>query len=100
MGDWKLIEFFADGKLELYNLADDISEKQNQASLRPELAAALQKRLATWRNEVGARMPTVNSQSDPKKAADWWSRRTNKPLDIEAMRKRYDSNRKKSASKS
>jgi uncharacterized sulfatase len=100
MGDWKLIEFFADGKFELYNLADDISEKQNQASLRPELVAALQKRLSNWRHKVGARMPTVNPQADVKRAAEWWSRRTNKPLDIEAMRKRYDSNRAKSAAKS
>ena len=100
MGDWKLIEFYADGRLELYNLANDISEKQNQASLRPELAVALQERLAAWRREVGARMPTVNPQSDPKRAADWWSRRTKKPLDIEAMRKRYDSKRAKSTSKS
>ncbi|MDP6556110.1 MAG: sulfatase [Pirellulaceae bacterium] len=100
MGDWKLIEFYADGRLELYNLANDISEKQNQASLRPELAVALQERLAAWRREVGARMPTVNPQSDPKRAADWWSRRTKKPLDIEAMRKRYDSKRSKSTSKS
>jgi hypothetical protein len=45
-------------------------------------------------------MPTVNPQSDPKRAADWWSRRTKKPLDIEAMRKRYDSKRAKSTSKS
>lgn len=95
MGDWKLIEFFADGRLELYNLATDIGETQNQAGLRPELAAALQKRLATWRGEVGARMPTVNAKSDPQRAAQWWSRRTNKPLDIEAMRRRYDSKRQK-----
>ncbi len=100
MGDWKLIEFFADGRLELYNLETDVSEKQNQADLRPELAAALQKRLAAWRREVGARMPTVNPKSDPQRAAQWWNRRANRPVDIEAMRKRYDSQRQKAAAKS
>lgn len=97
MGDWKLIEFFADGTLELYNLETDIGEEQNQANLRPELAEALQKRLAAWRREVGARMPTVNPKSDPQRAAEWWNRRTNEPLDIEAMRKRYESKREKAA---
>jgi arylsulfatase A-like enzyme len=54
-GDWKLIEFFDDNKIELYNLADDISEKNNLAGKIPEKAAALQKRLAKWREEVGTK---------------------------------------------
>jgi hypothetical protein len=28
-GDWKLIEFYEDGRLELFNLKDDLSEKRN-----------------------------------------------------------------------
>ena len=40
-GDWKLIEFFEDGRLELYNLADDIGEERNLAAEEPERAAAL-----------------------------------------------------------
>ena len=31
-GDWKLLEFFEDGRLELYNLKDDIGEKHNLAA--------------------------------------------------------------------
>ncbi|MCL1888871.1 MAG: sulfatase, partial [Kiritimatiellaeota bacterium] len=34
-GDWKLIEFFEDGRLELYNLRDDPSESQNVAAAQP-----------------------------------------------------------------
>ncbi len=39
-GDWKLIEFFEDGRLELYNLADDIGEERNLAGAEPEIDAA------------------------------------------------------------
>ena len=53
-GDWKLIEFF-DDRIELYNLAEDISEKNNLAEKMPEKAAELKKRLAKWQKEVGAK---------------------------------------------
>ena len=92
-GDWKLLEFFGEDSLELYNLKDDIGELYNLASKYPERAARLQGQLAQWRKDVGARMPTVNPKADPKRAAEWWSRRNNKPLDVEAMRKRYESKR-------
>lgn len=54
-GDWKLIEFFEDDRIELYNLAEDISEKNNLAEKMPRKAATLRKRLANWREEVGAK---------------------------------------------
>jgi arylsulfatase A-like enzyme len=54
-GDWKLIEFFDDGAAELYNLADDISEKHNLADKMPAKTTDLRKRLAKWRAEVGAK---------------------------------------------
>lgn len=95
-GDWKLIEFLADHRLELYNLRQDLGERTNLAVKRPKLAKDLQRRLAEWRKTTGARMPAANPKADPKRAGQWWSRRTGKPLDIEAMRKRYDSKRAKS----
>jgi len=54
-GDWKLIEFFDDGTVELYNLAEDISEEHNLAEKMAGKAAELRKRLAKWRGEVGAK---------------------------------------------
>lgn len=57
-GDWKLIEFFEDGRRELYNLRDDVGETRNLADVEPERARALGARLAAWRKEIGARMPT------------------------------------------
>jgi arylsulfatase A len=57
-GDWKLIEYFDTGQKELYNLANDISEKNNLVSKNPEKAAELQVLLKTWRKEVGAKIPS------------------------------------------
>jgi len=56
-GNFKLIEFFDNGQVELYNLADDISEEHNLAAELPNKVTELQKRLAKWRAEVGARLP-------------------------------------------
>jgi len=64
-GDWKLIEFYDDNHLELYNLKDDIGEKNNLADRMPEKAAQLHKMLRNWLKEVGAQMPTPNPDYDP-----------------------------------
>jgi len=56
-GNFKLIEFFDNGQVELYNLADDISEEHNLAVELPNKVTELQKRLAKWRVEVGASLP-------------------------------------------
>jgi len=55
LGDWKLIEFFDDGRCELYNLADDLSEKKDLAAAMPAKVLELRKRLARWRAAVGAK---------------------------------------------
>jgi arylsulfatase A len=54
-GPYKLIEFYDSGKLELYNIADDISETTNLIGRNPELGAKLHSLLKAWRNEVGAK---------------------------------------------
>jgi arylsulfatase A len=65
-GDWKLIEFHPDGRRELFNLKDDVSEKVNLIAKRPEVAKRLAARLAAWRKEAGAIMPWKNPNADPK----------------------------------
>jgi arylsulfatase A-like enzyme len=57
-GNFKLIEFFDNGQVELYNLADDIAEEHNLAAELPNKVTELQKRLAKWRADVGAKVPT------------------------------------------
>ncbi len=68
-GDWKLIEYFEDGHLELYNLASDIGEKNNLAKDQPDKAKELLAKLQSWRKEVNAPMPEKNTPvaSDAKK---------------------------------
>lgn len=72
-GDWKLLEYYEDGHLELYNLKDDLGERNNLAKSQPGKAAALQQKLASWRKEISAKMPTPHqpekdgAASKPKK---------------------------------
>ncbi|MGE0757655.1 MAG: sulfatase [Pirellulaceae bacterium] len=67
VGDWKLLEFFEDGRLELYNLRDDIGETRNRAADEPAKRKELHARMLAWRREIGARMPTPY---DPSTAPD------------------------------
>jgi len=64
-GDWKLLEFLEDGRLELYNLRDDIGETKNLAQQLPDKARELHQRLVAWRAEVKAPMPTKNDGDSP-----------------------------------
>lgn len=70
MGDWKLIEFFEDNRIELYNLKYDISEKENLAESNPEKAEELHRLLLNWRKKTNAPVPTErNPKYDPNTAA-------------------------------
>jgi arylsulfatase A len=63
-GDWKLIEFFEDGHLELYNLALDPGEQYDFASSFADKASALHEKLIRWRQTVDAAMPKRNPEFD------------------------------------
>ena len=56
-GDWKLIEWHETGKVELYNLKTDPSEKADVALAQPDIAKRLQGALHDWRESLGAKMP-------------------------------------------
>ena len=59
-GDWKLIEWYEDNRLELYNLKEDIGEQNNLVKEHPEKTKKLQTLLHKWRKEVDAQMPGPN----------------------------------------
>jgi arylsulfatase A-like enzyme len=65
--DYKLIEFYEDNRVELYNLKNDISEKEDLTAKMPEKIAQLRTLLADWRRSVGAQMPIPNPDYDPDK---------------------------------
>lgn len=60
VGDYKLIEYFEDGRLELFNLADDLGETRNLARDLPGTTRELRQRLADWRETVCAQIPRPN----------------------------------------
>lgn len=56
-GDYKLIQFLANGKLELYNLKSDPSERHNLVDEEPELTAQLKLELTEWRKTNHVALP-------------------------------------------
>jgi len=68
MGDHKLIEFFEDGRLELYNLREDIGEKDNLAGDLPDKTRTMHEMLQAWRASVEAKIPAPNPDWAPAAA--------------------------------
>ena len=64
-GDWKLIEFFEDNRVELYNLRDDLGEQNDLAQANPEKAKALREMLHAWQKQIDAKFPTPNPNYNP-----------------------------------
>ena len=65
VGDYKLVDLFAEGKQELYNLKNDIGEAQNIADQNPELTKKLYEQLQIWRSQVG--VSVANTKDMEKK---------------------------------
>jgi arylsulfatase A len=66
-GDFKLVEFFNDMHVELYNIREDIGETKDLVASNPKKTEELRARLHAWRTEVGAQMPTPNPNYNPAK---------------------------------
>jgi len=64
-GDTKLIEFYEDGRRELYDIAKDPGESRNLSADRPQVVKELAEKLDAWRKEVGARMMKPNPEYAP-----------------------------------
>ncbi len=62
-GDWKLLEWFEDGRQELYNVKEDESEEHNVIDKNAGVAKDLHGKLAAWRQSIGAKMPTPYTPS-------------------------------------
>jgi arylsulfatase A-like enzyme len=64
-GDYKLIEFFEDDHVELYNLREDVGEEHDLADAEPQVARQLEEMLARWREKTQARIPEPNPDYVP-----------------------------------
>ena len=74
-GNFKLVEMYEDGSLELYDLKSDIGERSNLAARMPKKTRELQAKLVAWRKAIpGIQMPLPNPNYDPQKAGFgyWW----------------------------
>ena len=62
MGDWKLIEFWEQDQVELYDLGKDIGEQKDLSQSNPAKVAELQQTMQQWRAGIGAKLPKANPQ--------------------------------------
>ena len=60
-GQWKLIERFEDGRVHLYDLANDLGERQDLASQFPDRVSRLRDKLHAWYREVDAKFLQSNA---------------------------------------
>ena len=64
-GDFRLVEFYEDSHVELYNLREDMGETRDLAAAMPAKVATMRQNLRAWRAKVGAQMPAANPAYDP-----------------------------------
>jgi arylsulfatase A-like enzyme len=69
-GDWRLVEWFEDNHVELYDLKNDIREKTDLAAKEPAKRDELRTKLHASRKAVGAQLPTKNPQADAARDSD------------------------------
>ncbi|MEF8846469.1 MAG: sulfatase-like hydrolase/transferase, partial [Bacteroidales bacterium] len=65
-GDWKLIHYYEDGRNELYNVSDDLSETTDLSAERPEKSKELAEALNEHLEKMDARYPEKDPQHDPE----------------------------------
>lgn len=69
LGSLKLIKFYEDDRVALFDLSQDIGERQDLAVQMPGEAAHLRQRLESYLAAVDAQFPTPNAQYDPSRPA-------------------------------
>ena len=64
-GDYKLLEYFENGTVQLFNLKEDMSEQIDLAASELEKVRELKAMLHKWREDVGAKMMPTNPDYTP-----------------------------------
>ncbi|NND33921.1 MAG: sulfatase [Saprospiraceae bacterium] len=70
-GNFKLLYFYDEDQVELYNLNSDIGEKNNLAAADHTRAKELKAKLDTWLKDVGADLPVINPDFDESRRYEW-----------------------------
>jgi arylsulfatase A-like enzyme len=66
-GRWKLIEWYEEGRVELFDLESDIGESRDLAKVEPDRTRVMQAMLHRMLKETGAVMPVRNPRFDENK---------------------------------
>ncbi len=64
-GDWKMVYYYETGKKELFNIKEDIGEKNNQAATHTTLVKRLSKNLGQYLRKVSAQRPSFKATGKP-----------------------------------
>lgn len=78
-GDWMLIEYYDDDGVELYDLSQDIREKQNLTAQHADRVQQMRASLSAWRKEMKAQANTPNPNFDMAKYRELY-------IDVDASR--------------
>jgi arylsulfatase A len=65
LGDYKLIEYYENNTVQLFDLKNDPSEQNDLSKANPGKVKQLTDLLHAWRKEVGAKMPVANKKYNP-----------------------------------
>ncbi|MEO1860524.1 MAG: sulfatase/phosphatase domain-containing protein, partial [Verrucomicrobiales bacterium] len=64
LGNYKLLEYFENGTVQLFDLQNDLGEQNDLSKSKPEMTKKLLKMLHDWRKEVDAKMPQLKTASN------------------------------------
>lgn len=64
-GDYKLLEYYENNTVQLFNLKDDIGEQNDLSRVEPDKVVELRTMLHGWRKDVSAQMMTPNPNYVP-----------------------------------
>ena len=67
-GDYKLLEYYENNTVQLFNLREDIGEQNDLSQVEPAKVARLRAMLHAWRKAVSARMMEPNPEYVPAEA--------------------------------
>lgn len=68
-GDYKLIEYYENNTVQLFNLANDLEEENDLSAKEPAKVGELREMLHSWRDAVSAQMMPPNPGYDPAAVA-------------------------------
>ncbi len=70
VGQYKLLEYFENGTVQLFDLENDLGEQRDLSKDNPDITQKLRKMLRDWRKEVDAKMPQRKTANDRQRAAE------------------------------